>query len=162
MAKVFCVFIGLLLSLSVIPVSAQQLERGASGKLGCIGNHKFRLGGGEISLTSYVFRNFNPDTTLTVTGISFYAADGTVLLSMPGFVLGPNRTASFDTIGVFGSSPSGAPTSEPLQVIVNWTASARALDLFVTATRQERGRDTTTGALLEQRTRSGNRCVTLR
>lgn len=165
MVKLFCIFIGLLLSLPVIPVSAQELERGTSGALGCIGGHSFRLGGAEISFTAYNFRNFNPNTTVTITGITVYAGDGSVSLSMPPFpadfdsVLGPNQSSSFTTIDLFGTSP---PSGALAQVIVNWTASARGVDLYGNVARQDRGRDTTTGALLEQRTRGVHRCVTLR
>ncbi len=49
----------LLLSVTGVPVFAQQLKRGPKGTLACQGRHEFRSGNTEITFTGFAFRNFN-------------------------------------------------------------------------------------------------------
>ena len=163
-------FVGsiLLLSVTAAPVFAQQLERGSKGTLGFMGRHDFRRGGSEITFTAFTFRNFNPRGTITITDITIFDADGDPLKTMPspdpfpgGFndVLGPNETANFSTIVVFGEDPNGEPGF--IQVIVNWQADREGFDLYGNTSRVDRKRDTPGGPLLETRTRGRIRCVSL-
>jgi hypothetical protein len=169
MKKVFMLIAGFIFLLSVgeAPISAFQLEKGRGGTLGCGGNHSRRLGGTELTFTSYTFRNFNTNRTLIIDDIRIFAADGTNLASFPPFpvgfnnVLGPNQTASFTTIDVFGTA-SVAPT--PIQLVVKWrTADGESgLQLWGTFGRQDRELDPSTNDLLEQRTRGPVWCATLK
>lgn len=178
--------LGILMGLSLFftvmipPSFAQELERGRRGTLACGGLHDTRLLGTELSFTVYVFRNFNPGTTITIDDITIYDANGAVLRSMPapnpfpaGFnnILGPHDTTKFETTDVFGLVAIPLPPGiEPLlQVIVNWTASARGFDLFGNIARRDReripgtvGPPPTPPSLGESRGRGLMRCVTLR
>jgi len=153
------------------PAFAQELERGRGGTLACGGTHGFQLGGNEITFTNYNFRNFNESTTITIDSITIYDADGTVLRNMPaadpfppGFNnnLRPHQSSTLSTFDIFGNAPGTAPATTAFQTIVQWSASARGLDLFAHMARQDLGRDAATGNLLEQRARSLFRCVTIR
>ena len=169
MKKVFLLIVGLvfLLPVAAVPIFAVQLEEGRQGTLGCGGNHRRRLGGTELTFTSYTFRNFNTDRTLIIDDIKIFAADGTTLANFPPFpagfnnVLGPNQTTPFSTLDIFGTADV-APT--PIQLVVNWrTADDRkGLQLWGTFGRQDRERDPSTNNLLEQRTRGPVWCATLK
>jgi hypothetical protein len=168
------IFVGSLLAVGVQPVFAQELERAKEGTLACVGNHDLRRGGTEITFTSYTFRNLNADTSITIDNITIFAADGTVLKSMPSpdpfptatdfiSVIGPNQTSNFSTRDVFGDGNIGGEARTPLQTVVKWTATERGAALYGVAGRQDRGRDpNNNGAILEQRARAIARCVSLK
>jgi hypothetical protein len=156
-----------LLSVAAVPISAFQLGKGSGGTLGCGGNHHRRLSGTELTFTSYTFRNFNMNRTLIIDDIRIFAADGTTLASFPPFpagfdnVLAPHQTANFTTIDVFGTADLA---SIPIQLVANWrTADGQnGLQLWGTFGRQDRERDPSTNALLEQKTRGPVWCATLK
>jgi len=164
--------LSLFVTVTVLPSSAQELERGARGTLACGGNHDIRLGGTEVTFTGYTFRNFNSSTTITIDDITIYDSTGVVLRSMPapdpfpaGFnnILGPHETTNFDTTDLFGLSGSGVPANRPLQAILNWTASRGGFDLFGHMARMDRERiPGSPPSQGESRARGLLRCVTLR
>jgi hypothetical protein len=146
------------------PVAAER-----TSTQGCGGAHFFRQSGNEISTTFYRFRNFNSDRTLTITEITIFATDGTVLATLsPGsfpagfdHVLGPNQTTGFDTEDIFGNSPSGAPPAPGLlQAIVKWEGGGNAL--YGITVRIDRARDAGTGAIGLTRGRDHNDCLVLK
>lgn len=159
--------VGLILSLFVAasPVVAQPLEKSKGGKLACPGFHSILGDGSEITSFAYPLRNFNSDQTLTITNVTIYAADGTVVGMFPPFpvgfdnVLGPNETTIFNTQTVFGDAPPGPGL---LQVIVDWTADGKGFDLFSHIVRIVRARNPGTGDILETRATAALRCVTLK
>jgi len=169
--KIALSFLGgliLLMAVGASPVFAQQLERGSEGSLGCIGNHRKRLNGTELSFTSYTFRNFNQDKTLIIDEITIYDGLGTplstlsagdIILNNNGPVLGPNQTTSFTTKQVFGTSNV---QPRPLQVIVDWSSydGKKALELWGNTARQDERLDGVDSQ--EIRARGNIRCGTLR
>lgn len=154
---------------SVLPYPAEGGNRARGGTLACGGAHLFRLGNSEIAITLYRFRNFNSNRTLTITQVTIFATDGTVLATLvpgsfpAGFdnVLGPNQTTGFDTIDIFGSSPPGPPQPGLLQAIVQWNADRSANILDGLTVRVDRARDATSGAIGATRGRDHTECVSL-
>ena len=149
-----------------------QLSRGTAGRFLCGGNHAFRLGGQEITFTSYVIRNFSSASTpLTIDRIIIYDAGGTILRSMPPFpgsfdtTLGAHQTTTINTLEIFGTTPAGAPPLTPIQAAIEWSVpltSTRGPGVGLVHAyfvRQDRGLNTVTGNLLEQRGRSVVQCV---
>lgn len=159
-----------LLFIGVQPVIAQELERAKEGTLACVGNHRLRLAASEITFTGYTFRNFNTNTSISIDSITLFDANATVLSMMtPGSypldfkdVIGPNQSTSFTTRDVFGDSNISPSVAIPLQTIVKWTATSRGEALFGNAARQDRGLDSISGAIREQRARGIIRCVSLK
>lgn len=160
-------FVGLTLSLSLVAPGAlaQPLEQSRGGRLGCPGFQLVTTNPDEITFFAYPMHNYNPDRTLTITSMTIYDTDGTVLKAFPvpdpfpaGFnnVLGPFQTTIFSTLAVFGSDASPGL----MEVIVNWTADGKAFDLFANITRIVRG----PASEVDQETRGTAmlRCVTLR
>jgi len=158
----------LLVPVTAPPVFAQRLGRGSEGTLGCIGNHRRRLGGTELTSTGYSFRNFNSNRTLIIDDITIFAADGTTLATMPPFpagftsVLGPNESTNFNTTDIFGTA---SQSPRPLQLVVNWrSANGRnGLELWGNTARKDQRRDPAgPDSLEEQRSRGNLRCATLK
>jgi hypothetical protein len=172
---------GLILLLPITSVSAQQLGEGREGILGCGGNHQRRYMNSELTFTSFTFSNFNADRTLIIEKFTLFDAEGGILASFPPFdslppslqdkvktELGPNQTANFSTIDIFGTYDVQA--NKPFQAVVKWrTADGRkGLELWGTIGRQDRGLypdpqnpDPPGGRLLEQRARGPLWCATL-
>ena len=163
-----CFLMFLFLAVLVLSYPVQIALAEPRGTLGCGGAHFFRLGGSEFSNTLYRFRNFNSDRTLTITEITVFATDGTVLAtfspgSFPtGFddVLGPNQTTGFDTVNVLGSNPPGPPAPGLLQTIVKWEGGGNAL--YGVTVRIDRARDPATGAIGATRGRDHTDCLVLK
>jgi hypothetical protein len=137
-------------------------------KLGCIGQYKFRQKGTEVDTTHYRFRNFNANRTLTVTSITIYAFDGTVVASFSGNtfpadfnpVLGPNQTAALNLEDVFGNTQAPGDDGH-LQTIVTWQADGGGNPLHLSAGRITRQRDAA-GNQGETRARAILRCEALK
>jgi len=161
--------VAMLLSAGFQQALALELDRAREGTLACVGNHLLRQGGSEISFSGYSFRNFNPNSEITIDSVTIYDAKGTILTSLvggmfpPGFnqVLGPNQTTSFTTRDIFGDSDIRSRAAIPLQTIVKWRADKRGFALFANVARQDRGRDRITGAIREQRARGIIPCAAL-
>ncbi len=157
--------------LPVVLLLALAAPAALSAELGCIGGYNFRQGGGEIDTTHYRFRNFNDHRTLTVTGITIYAFDGTALFnfsagSFPaGFdpVLGPHHSRGLNLEAVFGNTE--APGDGFVQTVVSWEADrgrGGATPLYVTGARITRARNVANGNQGETRARSIVACREIR
>jgi hypothetical protein len=167
MLKVFRLFVGLVLSLLI----AAPLVYAKNTELGCKAFHGFRLGGAEFRSTSIEFRNFDPNITLTIDEITIFDADGNTLKELSlgeialtnGTVLGPQSATRMDLdAGVFGRDPADAPAPTPITVIAVWSASGKGYELSGHAAIRARQRNTSTGSLGQERSRTLHECVRLK
>ena len=133
-----------------------------------------RLGGTELHTTNLTLRNFDPVHSVTITrlvisnalGVTIYDSTISGLPAFQNTILGPTN----DTLGPRQSSTLQLddflafqdPTTRPLQLLVAWSSAPLASPLRVGTTRVVRGRNAATGAVLEERARSGGECETSR
>ncbi len=174
--SILAAVVGLCFAASVgtsIAGEAEQDKKSRQGTVRCGGNHFLRLNGTEIQWTSYIFRNYNSTTPITIRRLVLFDATGSVLrdTNINGFpdfangVLGPadhvldaNQTASLDTLGL----PFLSDTQRPIQLEIEWSAPEKALTLDVSLVRLSNRRDPATGAILEERGRLLRDCRTIR
>jgi hypothetical protein len=76
-----------------------------------------------------------------------------------------NQTTNLRTTDnlIFGIALDDAPPSTPLQIVVNWSADKKGLELFGNSSRQDRRRDidSTPVRIREQQSRGIHRCMDL-
>jgi hypothetical protein len=159
--------------------SADRSEGAATGRQGvvrCGGNNLLRLNGTEVHFISYTLRNFDSTNSIGIDRLRIFDANGNVLFdtannpggSLPpaengvlgptNNMLAPNQTAQFDSNNLIEFL---AQPDRPIQFEVQWSASRPALSLDVVANRIVRGRNATTGNMLEERARSALGCRTI-
>jgi len=165
-------FVGIIFLLLIValPVSAQQLERGRFGTLGCGATHGVRTftGGTELRSTGISFSNFNTKSAITIDEIIIFDGLGNSLVTLSdgdffltqGAVLCPRCGTRLDLRDVFGTLPGGAPSEPPIRVIVNWSgATSGGLDLFAYSSIRDRTKDGS--SINETMSRGILRCVKL-
>jgi len=163
---------------SLTHAGAAQADRGEGstaarqGVIRCGGSNFLRLSGAEIHFTSYVFRNFDSTTPITINRMRFFDATGVVLFDTAGGslppaengvlgpannTLNPNQTVQFQSDDIL---PFLAQTNRPIQLEIEWSAARPALSLDAVTVRISRQRDPATGAILAERGRHATDCRT--
>lgn len=175
--SILATVVGLCFAASINTAIAGESEmdlKARQGTVRCGGNQLLRQGGNEIQFTSYVLRNFSSTTPITIRRLVFFDANGGVLYDtttsgFPAFengvlgtanqVLGANRTALLDTIGLL---PLNLPnTQRPIQLEIDWAAPEKVLTLDVSLVRIAQRRDPVSGQTHEDRSRFLKECRTI-
>lgn len=95
-----------------------------SGSIACPAAHHFRKGGTEVHDRAYGLRNFNSNSTVTITRVRAWNNDGTIAFDgIPGAggfksILGPHESAKLAASDVL---PAAVTPDTTMQVIIDYT-----------------------------------------
>ena len=95
-----------------------------SGSIACPAAYHFRKGGAEVHDRAFGLRNFNSNSTITITRVRAWNNDGTIAFEgIPvagGFksVLGPNESGKLNASNVL---PRAIPPDTTMQVVIDYT-----------------------------------------
>jgi len=103
-----------------------------SGSVACPAAYHFRKGGTEVHDRAFGLRNFNSDSTITITRVRAWNNDGTIAFDgIPGAggfksILGPHGSAKLNASNVL---PPAIPPDTTMQVLIDYTLDKPGMPL---------------------------------
>ena len=154
--------------------AADSLPTARTGAFSCGGNYAVTGAGVKKQAAFWTLRNRNDAAALTVTGFRIYDARGTLIydatvnglpsstnnvLGPVNAVLGAHQTATFSTDSLLdqGALTPLPGSHRPIELVVDWSASDKALPMTGGLTRVTRS-----GVTGEEISRAGFACVETR